>query len=59
MELSGNCPICDALVTREQGVEESEILSCPECRTQLVVDRVEEASFHLSEAPAIEEDWGE
>ncbi len=58
MDLSGHCPICDASITQEEEVEESEILSCPECQTMLFVDCVESGAFQLTEAPQIEEDWG-
>lgn len=59
MELSGNCPICDAVVSAAEDVEESEILSCSDCQSLLVVDRVDTTTFCLKEAPNIEEDWGQ
>lgn len=59
MNLSGTCPICDALVIPEEEVEESEILSCPDCHSLLVVDLIKTNTFHLIQAPQIEEDWGE
>jgi len=59
MNASSSCPVCDAPVALEEDVEESEILSCPECQTMLVVDRTESGSLQLAEAPPIEEDWGE
>lgn len=59
MDLSANCPVCDASVAPEEEVEESEILSCPDCQSMLVVDCVESDAFQLTEAPEIEEDWGE
>jgi lysine biosynthesis protein LysW len=40
-------------------IEEAELLACPECRSILVVDRIEASRLVLSEAPQIEEDWGE
>ena len=35
--LKTNCPICDAQVTLPEKTEESEIISCPDCHTRLVV----------------------
>ena len=59
MELAGSCPICDASVMPEEDIEESEILTCPDCHSMLVVDHVDSDSFDLTQAPEIEEDWGE
>jgi len=59
MNLSARCPVCDAFITPEEELEESEILSCPDCHTMLVVDGVDSGAIRLSEAPQIEEDWGE
>jgi lysine biosynthesis protein LysW len=56
---SGNCPICEALVSLEGDVEESEILSCPDCQSVLVVELRQGNNLILAEAPEIEEDWGE
>jgi len=53
------CPICDGLVTLPQNTEESEIINCPECRSRLVVVKIENEVATLSEAPEVEEDWGE
>ncbi len=57
--LKTNCPICDAQVTLPKNTEESEIVSCPECHTRLVVTKIEKNSATLEEAPKVEEDWGE
>ncbi|MGA2586118.1 MAG: lysine biosynthesis protein LysW [Candidatus Aminicenantales bacterium] len=59
MTARGECPVCAAFVFSASSVEETEILACPECRTMLVVDGVEGSRLRLSEAPQIEEDWGE
>jgi lysine biosynthesis protein LysW len=59
MSLSGTCPVCEASIPVAAGVEESEILTCLECQTILVVDAVEDQDVILTEAPRIEEDWGE
>lgn len=55
----GECPVCAALIIPNSGIEETEILSCPECRSMLVVDGIEGNRLKLAEAPRIEEDWGE
>lgn len=55
----GQCPVCAAVISLSGKVEETEILPCPECRTMLVVERFESGQPILSEAPQIEEDWGE
>ena len=55
----GECPICAASVVPAVRVEEAELLACPECRSVLVVDRIETSRIVLSEAPQIEEDWGQ
>lgn len=55
----GNCPLCAAFILSGRKVEETEILTCPECQTMLVVDRINGKSLILSEAPEIEEEWEE
>jgi len=55
----GECPVCAALIVPSAGIEETEILRCPECQSMLVVDGFEGGGLILSEAPRIEEDWGE
>jgi alpha-aminoadipate carrier protein LysW len=57
--LKANCPICDAQITLQKGIEESEIISCPECHTRLVVADLKGTVATLKEAPKVEEDWGE
>jgi len=57
--LKTNCPICDAQVTLPKNTEESEIISCPECHTRLVVANLKGTFATLEEAPKVEEDWGE
>ncbi len=58
-EIRGECPMCAADIIAAEGLEESEILTCPECQSKLVVDGRQGQSLFFSEAPAIEEDWGE
>jgi Zn-finger nucleic acid-binding protein len=55
----GPCPVCSASVVPRGEVEETEILSCPECRSLLVVEGRERGRLVFAEAPRIEEDWGE
>ncbi|MGD0781775.1 MAG: lysine biosynthesis protein LysW [Candidatus Aminicenantales bacterium] len=55
----GYCPICSILVAPRGTVIENEILSCPECRSLLVVEARQGSRMVLAEAPTIEEDWGE
>lgn len=57
--MKGACSICDAQVTLPGNTEESEIISCPECHTRLVVAKIENDTATLQEAPKVEEDWGE
>ena len=58
-DLSCECPVCEALVIPPQGVEESEVISCPDCQSILVVDSIQAGCLSLEEAPQMEEDWGE
>ncbi|MGQ9619070.1 MAG: lysine biosynthesis protein LysW [Candidatus Aminicenantia bacterium] len=59
MSYNGVCPICDASLSIKEGVLISEILSCPDCNSLLVVENIENHTLKLGEAPKIEEDWGE
>ena len=56
---SSLCPVCDASVTLPQNPEESEIVSCPDCQSSLVIDSLAAGVATLSQAPEVEEDWGE
>ncbi|PIZ66145.1 lysine biosynthesis protein LysW [Candidatus Roizmanbacteria bacterium CG_4_9_14_0_2_um_filter_39_13] len=53
------CPVCEASVEIPEGTVESEVLTCADCSTQLVVDSISAEGVQVSEAPAVEEDWGE
>ncbi|MBP1596419.1 MAG: hypothetical protein H6Q05_1796 [Acidobacteria bacterium] len=57
--ISGSCPVCCADISPAGSVEESEVLSCPECQSLLVVEGFEGCSLVLREGPSVEEDWGE
>jgi len=47
------------MVTIAPDTIESEIIQCPECSAHLVVERIEGSHAVLTEAPKVEEDWGE
>ena len=55
----GQCPICDAQVTLEESTQVSEIVACAECKNKLEVKGKNGSTFQLSQAPQVEEDWGE
>lgn len=56
---SGECPVCAAAVTLQADTQATEIVTCGECKTKLVVDTISGEQATLSQAPAVEEDWGE
>ena len=51
------CPVCEADVSLEDDVVKGELLSCPECDSELEVVSLD--PLELDEAPEEEEDWGE
>ncbi|PJE62391.1 lysine biosynthesis protein LysW [Candidatus Roizmanbacteria bacterium CG10_big_fil_rev_8_21_14_0_10_39_6] len=57
--MNAQCPVCDGMVTIAPDTIESEIIQCPECSAHLVVERIEGSHAVLTEAPKVEEDWGE
>lgn len=58
-KLTAVCPVCDAQVILAEGLEESEIINCSDCRSRLVVEKIEKNAVSLAKAPEVEEDWGE
>ena len=56
---SGCCPLCDASITPRNAAEISEVMTCPECRSWLVVQSLDGSRISFEEAPVIEEDWGQ
>ena len=54
-----NCPVCDASLNLPHHPEESEIINCQDCQSQLVIDSITDGAVSLSQAPQVEEDWGE
>lgn len=57
--VKGKCPICDTDISLDRDVEESEIISCPDCHSRVVVEKVDKTKMTLNQAPEVEEDWGE
>jgi alpha-aminoadipate carrier protein LysW len=51
------CPECNADVKLMEPIRASEIVECPDCRSELEVIMVDPVTLAL--APEIEEDWGE
>jgi alpha-aminoadipate carrier protein LysW len=51
------CPECDGPVNVGEAVRPSEVIECPECRSELEV--VTTSPLLLALAPEAEEDWGE
>lgn len=56
---SGECPVCAATVALQADTQATEIVTCADCKTKLVVDGINGGAATLSQAPAVEEDWGE
>lgn len=57
MSASAICPICEAAVTVPGDAMLNELLSCPDCGTDLEIISLNPVT--LEEAPEVEEDWGE
>jgi len=57
MSKIAQCPICDADIELPDDVVEGELLTCPECGSELEVISVDPPE--VAEAPQEEEDWGE
>jgi alpha-aminoadipate carrier protein LysW len=51
------CPECFAELDLESGLEEGEIIVCPDCGAELEVLGLQPLTLEL--APEVEEDWGE
>ncbi len=56
---SGECPVCAGAVTLQADTQATEVVTCTECKTKLVVDAFNGGIATLTQAPAVEEDWGE
>jgi len=57
--ITGICPICDAPVALTADVEVSEVVTCSDCKSPLVVKNIDRQTATLENAPQVEEDWGE
>ena len=57
--ISGACPVCDAHIDLNSDVQVSEVISCSDCKTKLVVEKLDKQKSVLARAPKVEEDWGE
>lgn len=58
--MKGLCPVCDSEVKLSSDLEVSELVTCQECQSRLVVSEIDNpSSVVLEEAPEVEEDWGE
>ena len=51
------CTVCGAEIKFEESTEKGELLSCPECGSELEVINLDPAE--VAEAPQEEEDWGQ
>mgnify|MGYP006309402877 CR=1 FL=1 len=51
------CVVCDGEVKLSDDVIEGELLTCPDCGSELEV--VSLAPLSVEEAPEVQEDWGE
>jgi alpha-aminoadipate carrier protein LysW len=57
MKKSCECPVCAAEVDFPDDAVQGELISCPECGTELEITGIDPPQ--LAEAPQEEEDWGE
>lgn len=55
----GVCIVCDAVMQVPGDTQETEVITCGECKSRLVVDKITPKVVMLSKAPEVEEDWGE
>ncbi|MCY4062273.1 MAG: lysine biosynthesis protein LysW [Chloroflexi bacterium] len=51
------CPECEGEVDIPTDAMENELVSCPECGTELEIMSLDPMELEL--APEVEEDWGE
>lgn len=51
------CPVCGLEIKKPEGTVKGELIECDDCGTELEVISVD--PFNVSEAPQVEEDWGE
>lgn len=56
---SGYCALCEAVVALRDTAEVGEVITCPECRSLLVVRSSDGCRITFEAAPVVEEDWGQ
>jgi alpha-aminoadipate carrier protein LysW len=54
---TATCPECDADVAIPADAMENELISCPDCGSELEIISLNPVQLNL--APEVEEDWGE
>jgi len=57
MKIASECPVCAAEVELPEDAVQGELISCPDCGTELEIISLDPPK--LDEAPQEEEDWGE
>ena len=57
MNNQAECPVCSAQITLADDAVEGELITCPECGTELEIISLDPPA--VAEAPQEEEDWGE
>jgi len=57
MKITTECPVCGAEVEFPDDAVEGELITCPDCGTELEIISLDPPT--LEEAPQEEEDWGE
>lgn len=56
-KIEAKCLECQAQITLDPNTQAGEVITCPECSTDLEVIRIKPLSLSL--APGVQEDWGE
>lgn len=56
-EVKVKCLECQAEISVEKDIKKGEVVTCPECSTDLEV--IEEKPLKLGLAPKVQEDWGQ
>lgn len=56
-KIEAKCLECQAKITLELNVLTGEVITCPECSTDLEVIKVKPLTLGL--APKVQEDWGQ
>jgi alpha-aminoadipate carrier protein LysW len=57
MNNQAECPVCSAEILFADDAVEGELITCPECGTELEIISLDPPA--VAEAPQEEEDWGE